>query len=79
VHDNVASFNSGTDTAYQYALSASNAVAKAAGTAGAEIKKRVAGLSQSSTPPRQSSESKADDMSDMRKALNEAASGVAEG
>ncbi|UZJ54121.1 hypothetical protein CBS101457_003441 [Exobasidium rhododendri] len=90
-HDNAASVRSGSSTVYQYALGASNAVANAAGSAGAGLKKGMnnLGVTGSSNAPTKSSSSssvalpqnseKGEDMSDLRKAINEAASGVAEG
>jgi hypothetical protein len=83
-HENAESFNSGSNTVYDYALSASNVIYGAAGSAGASIRKGVNSINESLPASIQNTTSEEkgadpDDMSDLRKAINEAASGVSQG
>lgn len=73
--------NRGASTVYDYALSASSKVSSAAESAGAGIMKGISSISESlpESIKGKEEESSSTDMSDMRRAINEAASGIAEG
>lgn len=77
-HDRLASINQASNTVYRYAAGASSVVASAAGSAGASIK---AGVDSLSDPAQQDGqgEKPVAEMGDMRRAFNEAASGVSAG
>lgn len=81
-HDQAANANRGASTVYDYALSASTTISNAAGSAGAGIMKGISSINESlpeSIKSKDEGKSSSTDMSDMRRALNEATSGVAEG